>query len=517
MTAKPPTPVRRFGSIVGTVLTYVAIWLGLVLLTAGVGIRWFWGRITVRDMMISLQNVDLPAGYTREWQGFYGIVVAPLVIVLILAACHAGHALRVRTRRLGAWDPRPRRQRRRTRALSLGLALILVVTGASVFSSSVGLADFVRASRSTMDIGDYYAAPEVTGSENQRNIVNIYLESGEQTLSDTNLFEKDPYAPLEEQTSDWQSIEDYQQYQGGGWTMAGLVSSQCGIPLKGTIAPWYGGGNTAPPDSIRTYLQGTTCLGDVFKQQGYKNVFMGGARAEFASKDTFLQDHGYDEVKDLDLWKNSGESEKDFRPDWGLSDQRLLDHAKDEIDRLHAESEKTGQPFNLSMLTLDTHEPATAYDYCPVDTESRLISVYQCSMEQVAGYVDYMKDKGYLDDTAVVIQGDHLKHMTSSDSFHEQLDRNDHRSIVNRVWVPGQENKRRLRPGIDQLSMYPTLLEAAGLDIRDHSAGLGVSAFTDAIPGGSAQALSPRDYRELVATDSKDFYTRAWDGEEVHG
>ncbi|WP_238147591.1 MULTISPECIES: sulfatase-like hydrolase/transferase [Micrococcaceae] len=512
MPTKYPKPSRRIGAILGMVLFYLVIWFGLVLLVAGLGIHWFWGEVSVRQMATSVKDVDLSHGFASEWLGFFGIVVVPAVITLAIALVHL---LRIRKRRLGSWDPRPRTTRRMTRALSASLVLILIVTGTSVFSSSVGLADFVRAASSDMDIGDYYAEPEITDSTHKRNIVNIYLESGEQTLGDENLFEKDPYAPLEDRTADWQSVENYQQYEGGGWTMAGMVSTQCGIPLKGTSSPWYGGGNTAPPDGIDSYLNGTTCLGDVLKQQGYKNVFMGGAGGEFASKDTFLQNHGFDETKDLADWKAAGEPEKNFREDWGLSDERLLDHAKDEIDQLHADSEKTGQPFNLSTLTLDTHEPTTVYDYCQVDTNKKLTSVYQCSMEKVVDYVNYMEEKGYLDDTAVVIQGDHLKHMASSDSFHKELDKNNNRSIFNRVWVPGEDRNRQLRPGMDQLSMYPTMLEAAGLQLKDHSAGLGVSGFTDSIPQDSAQALTAQEYRELLTTRSKNFYTKAWDGEHV--
>src|SRR5699024_7469880 len=115
-----------------------------------------------------------------------------------------------------------------------------------------------------------------------------------------------------------------------------------------------------------------------------------------------------------------------------------------------------------------------------------------------------------LDDTAVVIMGDHLKHMSAGDAFHEQLDNNPNRSIFNRVWVPGENKNRQTRPNIDQLNMYPTILEAAGLELKDHKAGLGVSAFTDEVPDDSAQALDPDAYRDLLDSRSKDFYARAW-------
>jgi phosphoglycerol transferase len=266
---------------------------------------------------------------------------------------------------------------------------------------------------------------------------------------------------------------------------------------------------------VETYLGGTTCLGDVLDEHGYRSVFLGGANASFAAKDTFLSSHGYDEVKDLSDWRAAGEPEESFRGDWGLSDGRLMAHAADEIDELHAEAEETGRPFNLSVLTLDTHEPVHIFDYCDVDAQNEVASVFSCSMTQVAGFVDHMQEKGYLDDTAVVIMGDHLMPRSAGDAFHEQLDDHDNRTIFNRIWIPGEGENSTLRPRADQLNMYPTLLEAAGLALKDHEAGLGVSAVAPKVPDGSAQAMEPGPYAELLGSRSSWFYAQAWAGEDA--
>jgi phosphoglycerol transferase len=357
--------------------------------------------------------------------------------------------------------------------------------------------------------------PTVTSAERKRNLVLIYLESGEATLADDQLFEKDAFVPLKEVTkaSDgWQSVDGLQQYQGGGWTMAGLTSTQCGVPLKGVGSATGSGASDELSGDVDTYLGGATCLGDVLDGHGYHNVFLGGANASFAAKDDFLGSHGYSEIKDLSDWRAAGEPEKNFRSDWGLSDERLMARAKDEIDELHAEAERIGQPFNLSVLTLDTHEPVHVYDYCTVDTEEEVTSVFSCSMTQVAGFVEHMEEKGYLDDTAVVIMGDHLKHMSAGDAFHEQLDDHDNRTIFNRIWIPGEDESSTLRPRVDQLNMYPTILEAAGLTLEDREAGLGVSAFASEVPAGSAQAMEPDPYAELLDSHSPRFYAEAWAG-----
>ncbi|MCQ2002180.1 LTA synthase family protein [Arthrobacter zhaoxinii] len=501
---------RRVGVVVGRVLVYVLIWLGLALLIAAAGIRFFWGEISVGQMLLNLVSVETDGGGGGiVWLGIIGVGVLPL---LITAGIALWQYFRRRKLRRSAEEPRRSPWIRRTVAAVLVGAV--VIGGTTAFASTVGMADYIKAANSKYNIGDYYVEPAVTGDEQKRNLVLIYLESGEATLADDQLFEKDAFLPLKEATAaseGWQSVENFQQYEGGGWTMAGLVSTQCGVPLKGVGSAEDSSDAAALDDDGETYLGGATCLGDVLDEHGYTNVFLGGANAAFAAKDTFLGTHGYSEVKDLSDWRAAGEPEESFRSDWGLSDERLMANAKDEIDRLHAEAE-TGQPFNLSMLTLDTHEPVHVYDYCDVDTENNVTSVFACSMTQVAGFVDHMKEKGYLEDTAVVIMGDHLKHMSAGDAFHEQLDHHANRTVFNRIWIPGQDASSTLRPGADQLNMYPTILEAAGLTLKDRQAGLGVSAFTSEIPAKSAQAMERDAYAELLESLSPQFYAEAWAG-----
>ena len=509
---------RRLARVLGETLIFLLVCLGTAALAAGLGIRHYWGPITFEQMRMNLMSVQFDGGGgSIVWLGLLFVVVVPvlagLAVVLWRWRMRVRRSRAEERRRSLPWAEKAAPARWPQQVASLSLVMLLVVGGGALFVNTVGIKEYLRAASLDYTIDDYYRAPQITDSSQKRNLVLIYLESAEQTLANDVDFEKNAFESLEEVTSPqkgWKSIEDFQQYTGGGWTMSGLVSTQCGIPLKG------GSGSssvseTAEAEDAVSYLGGTTCLGDVLEQHGYDSVFMGGANASFAAKDKFLDTHGYSEEKDLFTWRALGEPEENFRDDWGLSDQRLLAHARDEVDRLHGQYEQTGQPFNLTMLTLDTHEPVHVYDYCNVDTEDEVTSVFACSMEQVADYVTYLEQQGYLEDTAVVIMGDHLKHMSAGDAFHEQLDGHPNRTIFNRVWIPGETgNEMTMRAGADQLNMYPTLLEAAGFQIRDRQAGLGVSAFAPKVPEGSAQSLSPEDYDALLQARSRDFYDFAW-------
>ncbi|WP_262364433.1 LTA synthase family protein [Arthrobacter echini] len=508
--------IRRAGVVAAQTLVFVLLWVGLALLIAAIGIRFFWGEISVGQMLLNLTSLETDGGGGAVvWMGIIGVGVVPL---LLTAGIALWWYLRRRTRRRAGYAVRPRRSQWVTRTVATALVAAVVVGGTTAFADTVNLGKYIQAANSDFDIGDYYAQPVITDDAGKRNLVLIYLESGEATLEDDQLFEKDAFAPLKDATraSDgWQSIEDLQQYRSGGWTMAGLTSTQCGVPLRPAGSSDSSSVSDKPSDDVETYLGGTTCLGDVLGDHGYTNVFLGGANARFAAKDTFLRTHEYSVVKGLTDWRAAGEPETSFRSDWGLSDERLMSNAATTVDELHAESERTGEPFNLSVLTLDTHEPVHVYDYCDVDTQDAVTSVFSCSMTQVAGFVDHLEARGYLEDTAVVIMGDHLKHMSAGDAFHEQLDDHPNRTVFNRIWVPGAEPTGTVRPRVDQLNLYPTILEAAGLTLQDGAAGLGVSAFTSDIPTHSAQALDPDTYAGLLESHSPQFFAEAWAGEDA--
>lgn len=499
------------------VLAWVLVWLGLTLLAAGLDIRIMWGDITVDQMLTNITGATGEGGGGLVLQAVCWIGVFPLILTILLFVGRVLWKRRSKKRRAKAGVPQYRRgpvMRGVAPIVAVVLVAGITVTGTSTFSSAVSLPSYIKSVNSDKDLGDYFHQPVVTNDKNKRNIVVVYLESGEQKLADDTLFEKDMYTDLEKSTEDWSRIHNFQQYDGGGWTMAGMVSTQCGIPLRGKSAATGSSVMNKADANDPSYLGGQTCFGDLLKQHGYTNEYIGGANADFAAKGLYYKTHGYDKIKDLNTWQAMGEKPQDIRSDWGLRDKRLMAHAKQEVSALHKQSKKTGKPFNLSMITLDTHEPVHVYPGCKIDTKDKLASVWACSTHEVAGFVDYMRAKGIMKDTSVVIMGDHLKHMGVTNKYHKELDDRDDRTIFNRIWIPGTKDQKtplgKPRGDVDQLNMLPTMLEAAGLETRDRQAALGVSAFSPQIPRDSAQALHPQTYKDLLEARSKDFYKKAW-------
>ncbi|MBL3699757.1 LTA synthase family protein [Leucobacter luti] len=508
----------------GAIASWLLIGFGAVCAGIALWVRRTFGEISI-DQLIS----NLPGG-GGEGAGGSGIVVNAVVTGIVVPLAVVGLFAFLVTKSLRALREHGILRGGRllaVRILAAALALIVPIVGGGFLGATIGVRDYVAAliheSTTGTSLGDYYVAPEVpptlntdaaaagttaaTGAQ-PKNLILIYLESIENTFADDEVFERNMLAPVQEATAGWDTIPQLQQYDGGGWTMSGIVSTQCGIPLRtanavGDNTELNELGSDAP---VASYLAGATCLGDVLAGAGYRNVFLGGADASFAGKGAFLESHGTDEVQDLPYWQDLDETE--IREDWGLSDRRLFERAKDKVVQLHDAEE----PFALSMLTLDTHEGPRVYGYCDWDSdaEAPMTAITFCSMEQVAGFVDFLGEQGILEDTVVVLMGDHQKMIAEGGSFWNELNGREGRTIFNRVWSP--DDIEIVTPGIDQFSVYPTLLELLDIELPDHRAGIGVSALAadDEVPAGSIRDLDADEYRDIVRSRSVDFYHELW-------
>lgn len=497
--------LRRVLRAVWATLGWTLVAVGAVLAGAALWIRRTFGAISVDQMLMNAEGggEGAPSSYLTGliWQA----VLIPLGCVLLLALL---------------WTVAGRRARAaRSRTLRWARALVpiaAVCAGTAVFAQTIGLPEYVRSMATASTMEDYYVVPErgagaqpavlADGTGKPKNLVVIVLESGETAYSDDDLFEINMNEPVEEATADWQRFDSLETYGGGGWTMAGLVGTECGVPLRG---PGRGADDLVSNEigeGRDEYLPGAVCLGDVLQDAGYTSVFMGGADASFSSKEKYLRSHGYDEVRDLRTWLAEGETDVS---EWALSDHRLMERAKEEVTRLH----DGDQPFHLTLLTVDPHEPLHQYEYCPSIAEEPMESVIHCSMTQVAGFIDYMRENGYLEDTAVMITGDHRK-MIGEDMaiFSDELLPLEDRPLFNRLWDP--EGAEIRRSSIDQLSVYATLLDVMHLGRPDHRAGIGVSALvdpevSDAAPH-SITALTAEEYDELIRSRSTGLYRALW-------
>lgn len=393
-------------------------------------------------------------------------------------------------------------------ALLVALAVALPLVGLNSMASATQFREYLSANDLNLDVGDLYAQPTVIpDSESPRySLVMIYLESTEETLGREDILGQNLLAGIDAVTGDWDRVPRLEQYKNFGWTMAGLVGTQCGVPLRaassepidpsekndaGILNDW----------SSSTYMDSAVCLGDVLKDHGYTNVYMGAANASFAGKGTFLASHGYDVIRAGEEWSQRDDLDA-ITGWWGPSDGAIMDLAKEEIFDLRS----SGEPFSLTLLTVDTHEPALEQSYCEFKTEIEMESVVMCSMDQVADFLRFLETEGFMEDTVVVVMGDHLRMAGPLD---DKLRVVDDRSVFNRIHLP--DDRQIQVESADQLSMYPTILEAVGINLQNHRAGLGVSAFTKDIRYGTLRSLPDEERRQMIASRSQDFYDSLWE------
>ena len=275
--------------------------------------------------------------------GINNVVIVPAVLAVILA-CLRWVVLRRFARARSASS-----SRHAFLAVSVAALAMSCLLAPSMMGSAGASADIPVAKEDLF--GKHYVAPADVGihAGKKRNLVVIYVESMEQSYADARAFTKNRIPHLTLLQHDNVSFGRFVQVSNTGWTIAGMVATMCGVPLKsiGLITRNYF-------DAFNAFLPGARCLGDILRANGYRTEFLQGATLKFAAKDRFLAQHGYAllEGKDEDERnEHVGSADEDG---WRVHDDALFYIAK----RHYEELATAGGPFLLSVLTSDTHTEA---------------------------------------------------------------------------------------------------------------------------------------------------------------
>jgi phosphoglycerol transferase len=354
--------------------------------------------------------------------------------------------------------------------LLLGAALIFWVY-------QVSLCRYIAANFGPDYFSSHYIAPATVRlrEEHPKNLVLIYVESLETGYSNKSLFGTDMLAPLNQLGG--VSFGRYRQAPGTGWTIAALVATQCGVPLKRVTV--YD--ENTQGEVLSSFLPNAKCLSDILSEHGFRNVFMEGGSESFAGKGKFLRGHHYDEIYGQEDWLRAGVSAEEMNG-WGLFDDDLFAAAKRKLRAL----QDSKAHFNLTLLTVDTHEPAGFLSkHCAQRGYQAFEGVVRCSAEEVADFVRYIEDSGYLANTNVVIVGDHL---ARKNLLSEKLSALPERHIFN-TFISDRPPKKN-REDLIHFDLLPTILEFGGFDVDGDRMGLGYSAFNKQVQAPPAHRFS---------------------------
>ncbi|QXZ09348.1 sulfatase-like hydrolase/transferase [Comamonas sp. Y33R10-2] len=232
-------------------------------------------------------------------------------------------------------------------------------------------------------------------NENYKNLIYIYLESFDNKYFNEDVF-PDLLPKLKNLKKNAFSAEDVYMPWGTGWTIAGMVASQCGIPLQ------VSGRSGNSLGKLNEFLPNAECMGDVLKRSGFQNHFFGGADLDFAGKGDFYKNHGFDDVYGLaELTDRSKE-----KSSWGIYDDDLFKIIKEDFHLIKSKS-----PYSLFMLNVDTHHPEgivspSCKDKFYKDGGIKVLNAVHCTDAMVSELIEFFRAKD--PDAIIVVASDHL-------------------------------------------------------------------------------------------------------------
>lgn len=336
-------------------------------------------------------------------------------------------------------------------------------------------------------IDDNYVDPrdvDIVFPEKKRNLIYIFLESMETTYTDEKnggAFEENVIPELTKLAQENEDFSGKSKKLNGGysltgstWTMGAMFAQTSGLPLKISIS-------ANEMDTQKSFFSGIVTIGDILGDAGYSQTLMIGSDATFGGRRLYFTDHGNYDIFDYNYAAQQGMLSDEYPVWWGYDDQKLFEFAKEKLNELSAQDE----PFNLTMLTVDTHfEDGYVCDKCDDKFgDNQYANVMACSSKQVKEFVEWVKQQDFYEDTTIVISGDHP---TMDSDFCENVDENYGRRVYTAYINASDSPKSSMTRTYTTFDNFPTTLAAMGVTIEGNRLGLGTNLFS------SEQTLSER-------------------------
>ena len=289
-------------------------------------------------------------------------------------------------------------------------------------------------------------------------------------------------------------IGGFYNMTGASWTIGAMVAHTAGIPLKVPIGVDR---NEYGQDS---FLPGVNSMTNVLSEAGYYQTLMVGSDANFGGRKPYFEQHGLDRTFDIFTAREVGIVPPGYFVFWGMEDMHLFDFAKQELTKI-AEQE---QPFNFTMLTVDTHRTnGYVCRKCIGLWGEQYENVISCSSKQVAEFVEWIKQQDFYENTTIIIAGDHV---TMDEGYidrnvAEDYERTVYNCIINSPMQTEYEKNRQFVAA----DMFPTTLAAIGCEIEGERLGLGTNLFSGKPTLVEEMGLEAFD---IELTKTSDYYTK---------
>lgn len=359
------------------------------------------------------------------------------------------------------------------------LSVIVIANTVASFWKNMDVSGYME-NQSTYSsfIDENYVDPtsvSLTFPEQKRNLIYIFLESMENTFADTSVggaFSQNVIPELTQLSLENENFSGGNTQLNGGvpmtgatWTMGAMFAQTSGLPLNISI-------DKNAMSSQSEFFPGATTLGDILEDAGYNQTLLLGSDAAFGGRKLYFSTHGNYAMRDYNYYTSNGTLPSDYYVWWGYEDKYLFENAKTELAELSA----SGEPFNLTMLTVDTHfEDGYVCSECGSDFDTQYSNVYACSSKQVAAFVEWAKTQDWYANTTIVISGDHL---TMDSDYCNDVPEDYQRTVYTTVINGAAEKEEDTFRNYSTFDMFPTTLAALGVTIPGNKLALGTNLYS---------------------------------------
>lgn len=459
---------KKHNGIITSVLVTIFFGIGVLLLAVVLWLIRTWPNLKMDELMYEA-TAPLEGTGSNMIVAFIQQAVVPMVIAIILAI-----VLIVILTRAGKIF------RRIGKSLLAVASCVCIAIAGTTFWDHLDVGTYVENQTTESEfIEKEYVDPStanLTFPETKRNLIYIYLESMEMSYADkANGGARDEnvipnLTALAEANEDFSGTDN--SILNGGysmpsttWTMGGIFAATAGLPLQTDV-----GRNTMTTQS--TFFPGITTIGDILEEEGYTNIFACGSPATFGGRELYFEEHGNYTCHDYNYALANGIIPSGYYVWWGFEDDRLIEMVKSDLTELG----NSGQPFNYTMLTADTHfEDGYLDDDAEWVFDDNYSNVIFHSDQEISEFVSWCQEQSWYENTTIVISGDHptmdSDYMLNIDSDYQ---RRVYTCYINSA-VTVENNTERTFTTFDN---FPTTLAAMGVEIEGDRLGLGTNLFS---------------------------------------
>lgn len=465
---KTEKAVRKPGLFI-TIFSIVLFCLGLLVLFAQLWALSVWAGLTMDEMVFHLTAPTTGTGGDI----FRSLFLEVFLPAGIITAAAAAAAAILRKKHPAVY--------RRIIAGEIISSILMIVFSVMRFADRTKLSDYLQSQNSrSVFIESNYADPktaDIVFPKKKRNLIYIYLESMEMTYADQEdggAFDENVIPELTELAQNNECFAGNSgRLNGGivypncGYTMAGIFAQSSGVPLQTSLT-------RNNMDTQTSFFPELTTLGDILDDEGYQQTFLLGSDATFGGRRLFFQDHGDFDIRDYHWAIDTERIPSDYYVFWGYEDKKFFSYAKQTLKELAS----SDQPFNLTMLTVDTHfEDGYVCDLCDNRFgDNQYANVIACSSRQLYNFVSWVQKQDFYDNTTIILSGDHT---TMDSDFCEDVpsdyQRKTYVCVINPAVQPEDPDLTREYSTMD---LFPTTLASLGATFKGNRLGLGTNLFS---------------------------------------